>query len=511
MPYLETRDFADSIHAQSGGGIPDSVVASTASVASMSRRERLNSITDANWQTRLRHADREGPGIVGASLDMPAATSMLLELCVRRKTARGYEVIKDDPVIAAVLGMWRGESITQQHLFSRLIRTLDGPAECYLALHNAEMLGQGRLYWQLAQTTQVTDNRDGTSIIRGRPDARQGDKHYAQVKNRWVYHAMNADLEWDGTAWSPLRRGLPHVEQYKAAMRTISRSLDSQLALNGILWAKAVGKATNWPDMIKSWAMRGVQADDTVESVSPFPMSTEEEPKFIETGRDVSDQQIRVAEFFLKTFAQSTDLPTQMLLEGPGQGTMWNSYLEGDFYSDMVMGPRWQRACAVITETHLRPLLRAIPRTAGHLNVDDLEVWADDTRIRTKTDNTQRIIDSRALGIPTREAVGEAIGLNPDQIMDPDSEEYAEWLIESGRAPAAEPAPVEPLALGVGDSTADDPPGEPSQEDAEARQMRILNNGPTQPDPDLMAAEAEVHGELSTVRPSYWNELVPTR
>lgn len=536
--------FLESQHYKLGAAPPaskwDTIAATAAPLASFTSRERQQLSLDAAWQSRIRHFDRVGPGIVGASLDMPAATAMLLNLCIRKRTASGYEVVKDDPVLTALLQMWRGDSMDQRMLFSRLIRTLDGPAECYLILHNADRrVGQGRLYWQLAQTTNVSDNRDGTTTIRGLPHARPGDKYHQVVNNRWVYHAMNSDLEWEGQAWSALRRGLPHIEQYKAAMRRISRDLDSALAMNGVMWAKAVGQATGWVDAFQAWAQRGITSDDGVESVVPFPMTTAEKPEWIEVGRSADGAAIEVANLFLKAFAQSTDLPTSMLLEGPGQaGNHWSAYLEGDFYADMTMAPRWARACSIITETHLRPLMRGLPQTTGGLNPDDYEVWADDVRIRTRTDNTERVLRAREMGVATTEAVAEAVGLSSDQVMErPEGvSDYEGWLISSGRTrqsdapteedePPAEPGDDDeggggPEANGVGTGTLIPgevrDPGEPNIVDSILTVQRALNSGgPTPPgggapDPSVQAAIIEVEGELRSRRPEYWNELVPT-
>lgn len=505
MPYFDSRHHDPDAQHQN-------VAATVSSFSMLNRRDRQDLLTDETWQQKVRLYDREGPGIVGASLDMPAATSMLLEMCIRKRTASGFEIVKDDPVLTAILRMWRGESLDQRHLFSRLLRTLDAVAECYLVLWNADR--PGRLYWQLAQTTNVTDNRDGTVTIRERPGARRGDRWHRMIADRWCYHAMNSDLEWAGSPWSPLRRALPHIEQYKAAMRGISRNLDSQLAMNGVLWAKAVGEATQWPDSIKNWAARAISSDDGPESVIPFPMSTAEEPKFIDIGRKDHADQIEVANLFLKAFAQSSDLPTQMLLEGPGGGTNhWSAYLEGDFYADMTMAPRWQRACAIITETHLRPLLRGLPDTAGYLNPDDYSVWCDDVRIRTRTDNTERIIAGRDLGVTSREALAEAIGLEPEQVMElPDGiTEFEAWLAARAPATLLNREATEPSG-GALDAVVPDPPTavtEPDRDESENRANADLDNGPPAT-PAVIEATVDINGELAGRRPDYWLELVPS-
>lgn len=527
MPYFESSKYRQQVANPSQA----SIAASVTSWSRVSPRARSDFLADEEWQQRVRLYDRNGPGIVGAALDMPAATSMLLELCVRKRTASGYEVIKDDPVLAALLGMWRGETLDQRHLFSRLLRTLDAVAECYLIMHGADQ--PGRLRWQLAQTSNLVDNRDGTATVRKRRGARRGEEWHAVVPDRFIHHAMNSDLEWEGEPWSPLRRALPSIEQYRLVMRNIGRNLRSQLAMNGVMWAQAVGAATDWPDVMKAWSQRAISDDDSIEATMSFPMSTASEPKWIETGRSDHKDQIAVAELFLKAFAQTSDLPTNMLLEGPGQGNHWNAYLEGDFYADMTMAPRWQRACRVITETHLRPLLRGLPSAAGY-NPDDYEVWCDDTRIRTKTDNTDRIVHAYERGVANREAFAEAVGLTPDQMLElPEGlSDFEAWLVSRAPASLATRDRGLPGAQGLIDENpgendtrlpslnqivpgvTTDPPEEPDRDEAEARQVTARRRGITAQagvlEREVQAARAEIESELGAFKPHYWDDLVPT-
>ena len=430
---------------------------------------------------------------------------MLVDLKVRQRTPTGYETV-NDPRLTALLNMWRGDTIDQKVLFSRLVRTMDAVAEAYLVIHNVTT--PGRLYWQLAQTPAVTDNRDGTATLRGRPGARPGDRWHHVIPDKFVHHVMVSDTEWDGLPWSQLCRAIGSIERYRAVMRTISRNLDSQLAMNGILWAKAVGEATNWPDEVKAWGHRAITSDDGPESVVPFMMSTAEKPEWLDVGRADHEDQIEVANLFLKAFAQDVDLPTQMLLEGPGQGNHWSAYLESDYYADYVMAPRLARATNLITETHLRPLLRALPSTAADLRIDDLEVFADDTRIRTRTDNADRVIRAREMGIATREAVAEVVGLEPDQVMPLPAgvDDFEAWMASQSRTSQAADQGRSPGTVNEPDRTA-----------LETDRARRVDRGPTIPGDrtgptgEVLEATVEIRGELSSSpRPAYWNELVPT-
>lgn len=503
------------------------IMASVYPWSTYNRQDRHTVLEQENWQQKVRTYDRHGPGILGASLDMPAATAMLLGLCVRKRNANGtYEIIKDDPRFAAALGMWRGDTYNQQELFSRLLRTLDGPAEAYLVLHNAET--PGRLYWDLAQATNVQDNRDGTTSIRKRPGARRGTKWHQTVPDRFLYHAMNADLEWEGQPWSPMRRALPHIDHYRLVMRNIGRNLRSQLAMNGILWAKAVTQgvggnavvsSSKWVQEMDAWARIAIHDDDSVAATVPFAMQTAEKPEYVEVGRGSHADQIEVAELFLKAFAQSSDLPTQMLLEGPGQGNHWSSYLESDFYADYTMGPRWRRACSVITETHLRPLMRAAHRTFDGLDPELYEVWCDDSSIRTKTDNTSTVMELGSRGIATRQALADLGGLTEDQIIPlPEGvTEYEHWMGSRAPATLGTRAAGLPGIRGLMDVAVKEQPDTDTEADLDQLAPGVRASEVEQPDRDeseeraarqiAAAAEVEITGEAQA-HPTYWNELV---
>lgn len=429
----------------------DSVQASVTPWSEVSTRRRRELVTDSNWQSKVRRYDVEGPGIVGATLDIPAAMSMLLNLCVQRRGSKGWETVDDDPKMSALLGLWDGGDVDQATMFARLIRTLDGPGEGYMILHSRR--GEGRLRWEIAQTLQITDQRNGTFAVKDSPDARPGDDGYRVMPDRFLFHFRQEDPAWPGVAWSPQRRGLPHLEDWRRAQRNIGRGLDSQLAMNGIMWAEAIvgdkspGGGPAWVQNMLDWAHKSISSDDTVESVAPFPMQTASKPEFIEVGRGQFADQVQAADEFLKSYARAMDFPTQMLLEGPATGKYWNSFIEGDYTADFVMRPRWQRACQILTVTHLRPLMQVF----GEYRPSEWRVWADDTAIRAKTDNTENVKWAREQGIANRFAAARAAGLSPDEVM-PLPAGVSEWeawavsrspgLLDQGGVAERGPLPV---------------------------------------------------------------------
>ena len=446
-----------------------SIEASVTPWNKLSRSLRREAVTDANWQAKVRRYDAEGPGIVGASLDLPAATAMLLELCVQRKGVKGWETVDDDPLLSAVLDAWQGASLDQSTLFARTVRMLDSVGEGYLIAHKDEH----GFWWQLAPSHTVTDNKDGSFTVVDRPGLRHGDPGRFTLPNRSLFWFHQEDPNWPGTAWSPQRRGLPHIEAYRQAQRNIGRGLDSQLAMNGILWAKSVSAKSGWQDNVAAWARNSISKDEGIEQVMPFLAETAEKPEWIDVGRSDFDDQIKAADEFLMAYARASDIPTNMLIEGPAQGKFWNSFLEGDFYADYVMRPRWMRAANLVTETHLRPFIRALPDSEGY-DADDFRVWASDSAIRSKTDNSEQVLELRRMGIASREAAAQAAGLSPDDMMPlpPGVSDWESWAVSRSPGLAArEPKGVENLVgpvLEFEDSGSDGIPALPAQIEAQA-------------------------------------------
>lgn len=436
---------------------------------------------DLDWQKKGRKYDREGPGIVGAALDIPAATSTLASL-----TVQVYEDCEwqdsNDPLLKRILQLWAGKSCDQTELLRRLIRTLDGPGEGYQILHND---GQGDWWYQIAQTSNVTDGRNGQVEVRTRSTAQEGSRWHTIIDPQYVTHFHVADPEWEDEAWSPLRRGLPDLEQYRSACRTIGRNLDSQLAMNGIMWAEAVVGGSKWIQNYQSWAMRAINGDDGIEAVAPFPMSTVNEPKFIDVGRKDHSDQMAVADKNLISFARSMDTPTKMLVDGPGTANHWGDYIMNDYYADFTMSPRLRRAAGIVTAGHMRPWIKAIDAAASRYDPDKVRVWFEDSRIRTKTDNTDLICKAYEAGVANDSALAELAELRPDQIIQRPAEidEYEAWLIRKTGNPSALAA----LAA--------------EQGEVEGQQIRpgMRTNNPGEPTRPLEAG----------LEADYWDDLVP--
>lgn len=364
-------------------------------------------------QARIRKYDREGPGILGATLDIPAGLSTHVRLVVRRRTPTGW-VVSDDPAANFILAMWKGRHESQSQLFRKLIRSLDGVGEVYQVREQDP--ADKSWYYELHSTSSIVAKPDGTAVLKLRPNARPNSRWQRTIDQRHVEHLYTADNEWPGLAWTPMHRALGHIEDYRKALRTVGRNLDSQLAMNGILWAKAVTGGSTWIDKVKSWTKAAIDDDSGIEAVSPFLLETVEKPEWLDVGRADHEDQLLAADKAVMAFAQSVDVPTKMVLEGPGAANHWNDIAIGDWLADFTMHPRLERAAQMVYTAHWRPWAKVLGLVEG--NLDDYQIWFDDASIRGKTDRTPDIFKAWDRGIANAQAVADAIGLTPEQVLE---------------------------------------------------------------------------------------------
>lgn len=470
---------------------PQRVEAAVTPWHTLPRNLRREYVTDETWQQFARHCDTEGPGIVGACLDLAASFTMMVNLVVQERTPQGWETTTDDPLLTAILNAWHGGDIDQQALLAQLVRTSECVGEGYLLMHNRP--GDGRMWWQLAQTINMTDNRDGTFTYLERPGLRQGDPGHWQMANRWAFHFHNPDPTWAGQPWSQLRRGLPIIKQYKLAMRNLGRGLESQLISNGVMWAKMAAAETGWRDDFKAWSYEALTNDQGVEAVLPFLMDGVEDLQWSPIGRTDYGEQIETMDAFLVAFAQSLDWPTKLVTEGPAQGKYSNSLLEGDHVRTAVMYPKLAHAASVVTETHLRPLLRGLPNTKGY-KPGSYRIWFDDSALSVQPDTTEDVKWAWQQGLITPDAAADKLNIDPGQRLQRPSgvSAYEHWAISTGSA-FQRPEPAPPLEQFAGT--------QPTPEIEDPAGFLQLPAGP-----DVIEAEAE----LKATWPADWDELVPT-
>ena len=406
---------------------------------------------DTPEQELIRRYDRHGPGIVGAMLDIPSGLAAHVELTIEKRVGVTWTRV-ENPAAAAILNLWRGENSTPTQLLQRMIREFDAVGEMYSVLHRRT---DGSWFYSLEAVSAVTVDRQGRTGIRSRPDAKEGSRWYTPIDANRIAHILAPDPEWSGLPWSPMLRAMPYIETYRKAMRTVGRNLDSQLAMNGIMWAQATAAAASWPDAMKAWARKAVDDDTSIESVAPFALVTESEPKWIDVGRSKHTEQLAVADAAVAAIARTSDLPTKMVTEGPGAANHWNEIAISDWIADYTMHPRLERAANAVTCVHFRPWAAAMPTFDDDPN--QYRVWFDDRRLRGETDNTDQVVKLHQLGVATRTAAAESVGLRPDQVMalPSDVSEYEAWSIGQGHA-LDDPATSGP-SLGDG-SVPDGPP-----------------------------------------------------
>lgn len=454
------------------------------------------------WQERFRRYDREGPGIVGQSVNIPSATSRLIDWTIQKQNPATlqWENADDDAVAMATLRLFRNEHTTLEGLMAQMIRTLDGPGEFIGIRHK---VGSRHAYEIMSKhNISTVRNRPGYVEVRTRPDAPKGSRWWYEVPITQVVHIHNEDPDWPGLPTSPFQRVLPDLETYRLICRALGRNYKSRLAMNGVLWAQATQAAASWPDKFLEWSNQTVRDQDErdVRSITPFPLVTEQEPVWIRTHAPVEQIDIDTADYFLRAFCRGTDFPTKMLFDGPGTANHWGDYVINDYYADFVMTPRALKAADIVTHWVLRPWARILESWGGR-DPERYRVFPDLTAVRTRTDNTDRILTLGNAGIADRQAQAEAAGLRPDQVVElPPGLSEAEWYaFLQGRNIKTINA-AEPDMTAAAETTSPAPAAEDDIEtDSDAGRGRNDGIGtgqaPERPDVDDLALAASLEGD----------------
>lgn len=408
------------------------------------------------WQDDYRRYARSGPGIVGLSTDIPAQTSRLIKWGIQRQDPATlvWEDASTDAVVMATMRLFRNGHQTSEDLAAEMMRKLDGPGELVSV---RDLGGNGHEYSMLNKANVTIDAaRPNMVEIRTRPGVERGSHWYREVPITAVSHIHQADEDWPGLPTSQFQRVLPDLEAYLSIAKYLGRNYRSALGLNRVLWAQATDKAQNWPEEIINWGRRA--AADTDErnprTMLPYPLVTDSDvpPELIKVTAGAEQIDVDVADWFLMAFCRGVDFPTKMLFDGPGSANHWGDYVINDYYADFVAYPRAMRVADIWTHHVLRPWGRILSDVWGDRDPDRYRVWPDLTDVRTRTDNTDRILSLGNAGVANRQALGDAAGLRPDQLIDlPGGMTEAEWFLKvngktaaglSGDGPTQEPVSI---------------------------------------------------------------------
>jgi hypothetical protein len=268
------------------------------------------------------------------------------------------------------------------------------------------------------------------------------------------------DQEWMAYAWSPMAASIDDLKRWRALSRYVLRTADSQLAMNGMLWAP--GEAFDTPpietDEVEGtdvgdpknvvedqyWQtarMRHSESED-VTAVAPFLIHWDKElgaPVWVKMGEGLDPNGIAHRKEALEDFARSSNLPvTTVIGGGVGDANHWSEWLASDKFFDSGVAPTMNRMTHLdLTRAYLWPRARLAGLRDDQLV--DIRIGYDPSPVIVKTDNSDIALQLNRAGLLSNEATLEAANFSDADAMPPGPQR--DWLLEvlSGQKPPGAP------------------------------------------------------------------------
>lgn len=433
----------------------------------LNRRDgRVGAITTANklskkyrgqaesWQQQIRRYDREGPGFVGFALDLKALVAAMVPLHVEERDAKGEWTRSENATAQAAFAGIEGVHSNQAGLVFALYRARSAVGEGWLAPIQTD---EG-LRWLIAQTPQLTF-RDKEVLIRTRRDQSDNDPDVYHVRLDQVKRSWHPDNEWPGEAYSAFQRAIPDIERYRSVARNITRTTNSRILTNGMMWfpphdtSVPAMPATDTPiqetpKVIDDWvemSWKALNDDSDFAAYSPFPVyGGDKPPEFVDVGRMLDEKILDAETAALRAVGRSLDFPQQLLVEGPGTGNHWSDVLLQDDFLRTAVAPELGETLSDLTIGAFRPVLEVLKAQGASLaEPRRYRIWYDLTEVAKRPDTSELTLDAWRAGVANLAAVGHAVGLSETELLElpDDVTEYEHWLKVHSPA-AGEPGPT---------------------------------------------------------------------
>lgn len=412
---------------------------------------------EASWQRRVRTYDREGPGFLGFTFDLKAQVAAMVPLHMEQLDRQGKWVRSTDPAAQAALAAFVGVGADQVQLIYAQFRSLQSVGEYWLCAVDTP---EG-LRWIVAQTPQLEFRAQGEVILRTRQDESPNDPTVFRLSKSQVVRCHHPDPEWSGEAYSAVRRALPDIERYRSTVRNITRTLDSRLLTNGLIWFApddpdrpqraepdtAIQTVEQVMADYTEIAWKALNDDSDFASFAPFPVSGASAPEYIEVGRNLDPEVMEAETKALEAVGRSLDFPQQLLVEGPGAGNHWSDLLLKDDFLTTSIAPCLGEVCGYVTTVAVRPMLSALRARGMKLEEPErYRVSFDLTEVAKRPDTSDQMLKAWEEGVANMATVGQAIGLGEDELLQlPEGvSEYEHWLAAHTRSSSPSSAPRAP-------------------------------------------------------------------
>ena len=418
------------------------------------------------WQDEILGYVDTGPGVAGWLVDQVAKLLGLAPILIEEFDATNGDWVRSEYGPAyRIMGRVRTRDGDIHDLIETIASNLEAVAETHTWLDEDPRHG-----WVYGTSTPDQIERQGPDrvIIRERPGAVVGDPEFRIVPLSNVVTYIWGSRRYPAVPGNQMRRSLPDLRAYQKATRAVERAFDSRLISAGIIGMEfppgtPQSVAESMVSTYEAWARRGFKEDDSLAAHSPF-IAIGPKITSADVGHDVALSNIDAATMLLRQWARSFDLPTDWIVNGPGQGKFANEALTREEVLVGSVEPRERRIMGMVTETIFRPWARIM--SAFSRDPEMFRVRLDIGALATPEDKTtDTIAIADRIGVK-RLVLARQVGLTEEDLIElPAGVTEADmWKASLDRAAApADPAtsptgrgPGQGIQAALGPAVADD-------------------------------------------------------
>lgn len=393
----------------------------------------------------IRHADENGPGVVGFYLDLKSDVLGLLDFRLQQwdRVALKWQWSSHPAASSAIatdLVGTRGERL--EDFARKFSRELETAGELGFAPIEVPVPGRNPDGSQKTVTRygvfsldkgsyEVLEKHKGsgkpkTIGFRGAADAKKprsindarADEDWVVVDADLIVRIYNPHPRWFSEPYTPLARALNDIRRFDNAGRAVHRGVVNQILNSGFLWFKGSPKdlVQNIPQTRRNRGREEVQLGWLGEQINSIldagerslmdyeetdtrsalwhPIVTEEEPpRVIDAKQPIDPNLLNVKRDALEDFARSVNIPMSILIEGQGSAQrLLNEWLQDKAFKQTSVMPSARMVAGGLTVGFLHPRLRAVAARQPNLFIeqiaDDVQVQIPETDFRIWPDET---------------------------------------------------------------------------------------------------------------------------
>ena len=466
---------------------------------------RESNLTDMCWQDELRdfYSDPDKAiGIFGAQVDLFANAVALYPIHASIRDMGGQFCRSTDTALNTVVAQWREADTGMQ---APLLREMARARQLGGEHGHLKVRMDGRTRFRVVYPPQIdTESRfvDNTQAgSDGQPAVRVGIRYRANTTRpprnvdipgeyEWVdeedlKRCWDRDVPFTGEAYTHNKRILRWLRRIDQLDKKNFRAIDSRLMINKLLLLesdpnrsggkeKTVDKFTN--DYLQATELSRHDTHGQSWAVAPFiaRVNSPSEVQLLDLGGDIMATDLEAIREYVRLIADSSNLPTQAILEGAAAGNRYSDFLLDRQVHKQAFQPEIEAITIDATRLYLRPIVAELQAqdlggdVQGPLdgvNLDEIRVgWSP--MPPSLEGQPDLVFRAWSLGLIGKEEAEFSLGVEgielPDQI-----ESYEHWQLVAGRISAAEAGA--PLLLGQdgnGDQLRTPTTPEPTVEDA---------------------------------------------